>query len=106
MRLKAYLNANDIVVDFGFRTEATTGKFEQFEIFDFGRKLYYQLIEHEAYPSYDMFKPTLKSKLDEPIKTWPSIDKNLSDLIYKMIHPEESKRAEVFTELTEFIAIY
>ena len=106
MRLKAYLNSKNIEIDFGFRADVTTGKFEQFELFDFGRKLYYQLIEHEAYQSYDMFKPTLKSKLDEPIKSRPGMDQNLSDLIYKMIHPDESKRAEVFTELNEFIAIY
>ena len=106
MRLKAYLNTKNIEIDFGFRTDVSTGKFEQFELFDFGRKLYYQLVEHEAYQSYDMFKPTLKSKLDEPIKTCPEMDQNLSDLIYKMIHPDELKRAEVFTELNTLIAIY
>ena len=106
MRLKAYLNTKDIDVNFGFRTEVTTGKFEQFEIFDFGRKLYYQLLEKEAYQSYDMFKPTLKSQLEMPHKTDASIDENLSELIYKMIHPDESKRAEVFTEFNELIAIY
>jgi len=106
MRLKAYLEVKKIVVDFGFRGDATTGKFEQFEVFDFGRKLYYQLLETEAYTSYDMFKPTLKSKLELPHKTDASIDENLSELIYKMIHPDEAKRAEVFTELNEYIAIY
>jgi len=106
MRLKAYLDAKNIVLDFGFRTDVITGKFEQFEIFDFGRKLYYKLLEHEAYTSYDMFKPTLKSKLELPHKTDASIDENLSEMIYKMIHPEASKRAEVFTELNEYISIY
>ena len=106
MRLKAYLTVNNITIDFGFRTDVTTGKFEQFEIFDFGRKLYYQLLEKEAYASYDMFKPVLKSKLELPHKTDSSIDENLSEMIYKMIDPDESKRAEVFTELNEFIAIY
>ncbi len=106
MRLKAYLTSKNITLDFGFRSDVTTGKFEQFELFDFGRKLYYQLLEKEAYQSYDMFKPTLKSKLDLPHKTDPSIDENLSELIYKMIHPDEAKRAEVFTELNELVAIY
>jgi len=106
MRLKAYLDHKNIEIDFGFRADVPTGKFEQFEIFDFGRKLYYKLLEHEAYQSYDMFKPTLKSRLLEPIKTDKTIDQNLSDMIYKMIHPDEAKRAEVFTELNEFIAIY
>jgi len=106
MRLKAYATSKNIELNLGFRTDVTTGKFEQFELFDFGRKLYYQLLEKEAYSSYDMFKPTLKSKLELPHKTDSSIDENLSELIYKMIHPEESKRAEVFTELNEFIAIY
>ncbi len=106
MRLKAYLTSKNIEINFGFRTDVTTGKFEQFEIFDFGRKLYYQLLEKEAYQSYDMFKPTLKSKLELPHKTDASIDENLSEMIYKMIHPDESKRAEVFTELNDYIAIY
>jgi len=106
MRLKAYLTTKNIAIDFGFRTEVSTGKFEQFEVFDFGRKLYYQLLEKEAYQSYDMFKPTLKSKLELPHKTDSSIDENLSEMIYKMIHPDENKRAEVFTELNDFIAIY
>jgi ferredoxin-nitrite reductase len=106
MRLKAYLTSKNIEIDLGFRTDVSTGKFEQFEVFDFGRRLYYQLLEKEAYQSYDMFKPTLKSKLELPHKTDASIDEDLSGLIYKMIHPEESKRAEVFTELNEFIAIY
>lgn len=106
MRLKAYLDVKNIEIDFGFRTDVKTGKFEQFEIFDFGRKLYYKLLEQEAYPSYDMFKPTLKSRLEEPVKMDSSIDQNLSDMIYKMIHPDEAKRAEVFTELNTFITIY
>ena len=106
MRLKAYLDVKNIEIDFGFRTDVATGKFEQFEIFDFGRKLYYKLLEEEAYQSYDMFKPTLKSRLEEPVKTDSIIDQNLSDMIYKMIHPDEAKRAEVFTELNGFIAIY
>ena len=106
MRLKAYLNVQNIEIDFGFRTDVTTGKFEQFELFDFGRKLYYKLLEKEAYQSYDMFKPTLKSKLELPHKTDASIDENLSEMIYKMIHPDENKRAEVFTELNDYIAIY
>ncbi len=106
MRLKAYLDSKNIEIDFGFRADVRTGKFEQFELFDFGRKLYYQLMEKEAYQSYDMFKPTLKEKLSAPIKTAPSVDENLSALIYKMIHPDESQRAEVFSELNAFIAIY
>ena len=106
MRLKAYAASKNIELNLGFRTDVTTGKFEQFEVFDFGRKLYYQLLEKEAYASYDMFKPTLKSKLELPHKTDSNIDENLSELIHKMIHPEESKRAEVFTELNAFIAIY
>lgn len=106
MRLKAYLDLNNIEIDFGFRADVPTGKFEQFEIFDFGRKLYYRLLEQEAYQAYDMFKPTLKSHLEEPVKTDSTIDQNLSDMIYKMIHPDEAKRAEVFTELNAFIAIY
>jgi len=106
MRLKAYLLVKEIEIDFGFRTDVKTGKFEQFELFDFGRRLYYQLLEKEAYQSYDMFKPTLKSTLELPHKTDPSIDENLSEMIYKMIHPDENKRAEVFTELNALIAIY
>ncbi len=106
MRLKAYLEVNKIEIDFGFRTDAATGKFESFEVFDFGRKLYYQLIGKEAYQSYELFKPIFKESLKEPNETDPSIDGNLSALIYKMIHPDEALRAEVFSELNDYIAIY
>lgn len=106
MRLKAFLEVNSIEIDFGFRTDAATGKFETFEVFDFGRKLYYQLIGKEAYQSYEMFKPIFKEGLKEPKETDPSIDANLSALIYKMIHPDEALRAEVFSELNDYIAIY
>jgi len=106
MRLKAYLNMKNIVIDFGFRDEVTTGKFEQFELFDFGRKLYYQLMEEEAYQAYDLFQPALKEKLPELRKSKPELDEKLAALIYKMIHPNEKERAEVFSELNEYIAIY
>lgn len=106
MRLLAYLDAKNIVLDIGFRADAVTGKFEEFEVFDFGRKLYYQLMEREAYQSYSMFKPTISEKLEEPIKSRPKMDANLSALIYKMIHPDEVQRAQVFSELNDYVAIY
>ncbi len=106
MRLKAYLDAKGVAIDFGFRTDVSTGKFESFEVFDFGRKLYYQLIGKEAYQSYEMFKPIFKEGLKEPVETDTSIDPKLSAMIYKMIHPDEAQRAEVFSELNDYIAIY
>lgn len=106
MRLKAYLDAKNIVIDFGFRSVADTRRFEQFEVFDFGRKLYYQLVGREAYRSYEMFKPIFKEGLKEPITRDDTIDPNLSALIYKMIHPDEAERAVVFSELNAYIAIY
>ncbi|MDA3947491.1 MAG: hypothetical protein PF439_12500 [Helicobacteraceae bacterium] len=44
--------------------------------------------EEEACQSYEIFKRTLKEKLEESIKTAPGKDQNLSDMIFKMIHLE------------------
>ena len=43
MMLQAYFRAKNIEIDFGFETKVLTGKNEEFEVFELGRKLYYQL---------------------------------------------------------------
>ncbi len=99
MRLLAYLRFKNIALDIGFSTKAETGKIEAFELLDLGRHLYYQLLKKEPYSSYTHFAPTLKETLKKPHELDISIDENLSEVIYKMIHPNVEKRAEVFSEL-------
>lgn len=83
-----------------------TGRFEQFELFDLGRSLYYQTMGVEACPSYDMYRPMIKEKLEEAEKSRPAMDENLSELSYRMIHPDETLRAQLFSELNDLVTIY
>ena len=99
MKLLAYVRMKNIALDFGFSTKAGTGKIEEFEILDWGRHLYYILLGTEPYSSYTYFAPTLKESLKPPHELDISIDENLSEVIYKMIHPNPQERAEVFSEL-------
>ncbi len=99
MRLLAYIRFKNIALDIGFSTKVSTGKIEAFEIMDLGRHLYYQLMGKEPYSSYTYFAPTLKERLKKPHELDLSIDENLSEVIYMMIHPNVEERAEVFSEL-------
>ncbi len=99
MKLLAYIRFKNIALEIGFTTKVGTGKIEEFEILDLGRHLYYQLLGKEPYSSYTYFAPTLKERLKKPHELDFSIDENLSEVIYKMIHPNVEERAEVFSEL-------
>ncbi len=98
MKLLAYLRLKNIELDFGFSEKIATGKIEEFEIFDLGRRLYCLLMDKEAYSSYTHFEPTIKEELKMPHEVDSEIDQNLSEVVYAMIHPDEQKRAVVFTE--------
>nr|WP_275755236.1 ferredoxin--nitrite reductase [Sulfurimonas sp. SAG-AH-194-C21] len=107
MMLKAYLRAKNIDVLCGFETKVLTGKNEEFEVFELGRKLYYHLAKQEAYSSYDHFTPTSKrEKLRDIRKLVPEIDEVVALMLEYMLHPNERLRAVVFSEITDHILLY
>ncbi len=106
MQLLAYIRFKNIALDVGFASKVSTGKIEEFELLDLGRHMYYQLLGKEPYSSYNYFAPALKETLKKPHELDVSIDETLSEVIYKMIHPDDQERAEVFSELEAHLNIF
>lgn len=107
MMLLAYLRAKNIEVDFGFETKVLTGKNEEFEVFELGRRLYYQLTKQEPYSAYERFSNAIKrEKLEDIRKLVPQIDENIAQMLELILHSGEKRRAVVFSELTPFIMLY
>jgi ferredoxin-nitrite reductase len=106
MKLGAYLRAKNIDVHVGFTPKTKTGKNEEFEVFELGRKLYYNLTKKEPYSAYERFTNVLKSEELESIdKLLPDCDKNIADMLEYILNSDENKRAVVFSELNDFIAL-
>ena len=103
MMMNAYLRRKNIDLRVQLSLGVATGKHEEFEIFDLGRKLYYGLLEEEAYSEYGAYAPASKEKLQPLQKTDATIDEALANVIYKMIHPNKDERAQVFSELLDDI---
>ena len=105
MKLQAYLRAKNIDLELDINAVQKTGKNEEFEVFELGRKLYYHVTKEEAYSAYNRFtNENSREKLIDVRKIKPDTDNNLADIIYKMLETEE-KRAVVFSELDEFITL-
>ena len=82
-----------------------TGKNEEFEVFELGRRLYYRLAKQEAYTAYDRFSNENKrEKLADIRKLVPNVDENLA-LIVEQTLGDEQTRAVVFSELGPLIAL-
>jgi len=103
MILNAYFRRMNINLNVNFCEGVTTGKHEEFEMFELGRTLYHNLFDEEAYSTYESYAPANKEKLVKLQKKDPTIDETLAELIYKMIHPEKDERAVVFSELSDAI---
>ncbi|NOR57354.1 MAG: ferredoxin--nitrite reductase, partial [Sulfurimonas sp.] len=107
MKLGAYLRAKDIEVDFGFSDKTHTGKNEEFEVFEIGRRLYYSLSKKEAYSAYDRFTNVLKNEKLESLKNIvPNMDENISEMLEKILDEKEQNRAVVFSEISPLISLY
>lgn len=106
MRLQAYVKSKEIDLDFGLEAEPKTGRNEQFELFDFGCKIYKKLTGTTAYPMQTNFMPGDREKIEKPSKLNPNIDENLEAMLLKMLDPNPMTRAKVFTEINDFIALY
>jgi len=107
MKLGAYLRAKNINAVVSFNPKANTGKNEEFEVFELGRKLYYALSKKEAYSAYDRFTNVLKNeKLEDIRKLVPDVDENIALMLESILNPKEERRALVFSELTPLIELY
>lgn len=105
MQLQAYVRAKKIDIELSIDAVQKTGKNEEFELFELGRKLYYQFAKQEAYSSYHRFSnENEREKLEDLTKVVPNIDKNIAEMIFKMLDAP-TKRAVVFSELTSLISL-
>ncbi|MDH4944173.1 ferredoxin--nitrite reductase [Sulfurimonas sp. C5] len=102
MQLKAYLRSRNIELELKINKIAPTGKNEEFEIFELGRKLYYQLFKEEAYSSYERFSNENPREILPDLSN-SNLDKKLLLLIETMIGNQT--RATVFSELGEYISL-
>ncbi|RRS29970.1 MAG: ferredoxin--nitrite reductase [Epsilonproteobacteria bacterium (ex Lamellibrachia satsuma)] len=91
----------DIV--FELDKEPRTYKKEEFELFDFGLKLFKLLTNEKRYDAVENFEPIKaqprKIKRDEVSKLNPKVPAKLSEIIYNMTHQDKRERAQVFSEL-------
>ena len=80
-----------------------TFKKENFELFDFGLKLFKLLTDEKRYVAVEDFEPVLvqarKIKRDEVTKLNPKVPAKLSEVIYMMTDNDKKTRAAVFSEL-------
>ncbi|EDZ61183.1 ferrodoxin nitrite/sulfite reductase [Sulfurimonas gotlandica GD1] len=107
MKLGAYLRDKGIDIDFGFNDKTYTGKNEEFELFEIGRRLFYALTKREAYSAYDRFTNVLKNEKLENIRTLvENMDENIALMLEKILDEKEQNRAVVFSEISSFISIY
>ncbi len=107
MRFLAYAKSKGVdLKGFGFFENVSTARNEEFEVFEFGRKLYYMLTKQEPYSAVERFTNVLKSEKPQDIRTLvPGIDENIAQLLERSLHPDETKRALVFSELFELVGL-
>jgi len=106
MKLNAYLRQKNIDVEINFSDKVNTGKNEEFEVFELGRKLYFKLTKKEAYSAYDRFTNVLKNEKLEDIRTIiQDVDENIALLLESILNTKEQNRAVVFSELTSLIEL-
>ncbi|MDO9266389.1 MAG: ferredoxin--nitrite reductase [Sulfurimonas sp.] len=106
MKLAAYLREKNIDIEIGFSEKTNSGRNEEFELFEIGRRVYYKLAGREAYSAYDRFTNTLKNEKLQNIRSLaPNADENLALLCERILDTKEQRRAVVFSEISELIAL-
>ena len=90
-------------VSFELEREPRTYCKEEFELFDFGLRLFKLLTgekRYEAVENFQIVKTDMrKIKRDEVTKLNPKVPEKLSEVIYNMTHQDKRERAQVFSEL-------
>ncbi|MDA7817292.1 ferredoxin--nitrite reductase [Sulfurimonas sp.] len=106
MKLGAYLRSKGMELHIGFSEKTNTGKNEEFEVFELGRKIYYSLSKHEPYTAYERFTNVLKTESLQNIKELvPTCDENIAAMLENILNSDENKRAVVFSEISHFIEL-
>lgn len=106
MKLGAYLREKNIDIEIGFSERINSGRNEEFEVFEIGRRVYFKLAGIEAYSAYDRFTNTLKNEKLQNIRSFaPNADENLVLLCERILDTKEQHRAVVFSEISELIAL-
>ncbi|MDQ1263736.1 MAG: ferredoxin-nitrite reductase, partial [Campylobacterota bacterium] len=106
MKLGAYLREKNIDIEIGFSESVQTGKNEEFELFELGRKIYYKLAAKEPYSAYERFTNRLKGEKLESLRSLvPNVDEKLSLMCGHILNANEQNRAVVFSELSSYIAL-
>lgn len=106
MKLGAYLREKNIDIEIGFSEKTNSGRNEEFELFEIGRRVYYKLAGREAYSAYDRFTNTLKNEKLQNIRSLaPNVDENLALLCERILDTKEQNRAVVFSEISELITL-
>ena len=107
MKIGAYLREKNIDIDMGFSEKVNTGKNEEYELFEIGRKLYFKLSGKEPYSAYERFTNVLKKEKLENIRDLRAdVDENLALLCEKILDSKEDRRAVVFSEVEKYISLY
>jgi len=100
-----YVLQDKLGLNINFELEKTpkTYRKEEFELFDFGLKLFKLLTgekRYEAVANFQIIKTDMrKIKRDEVSKLNPDVPLKLSEIIYTMTHEKQTERAQVFSEL-------
>jgi ferredoxin-nitrite reductase len=91
----------DVMLD--LEKEPKTSKREEYELFNFGLRLFKLLTGQKRFEAVDGLHPTLvrprKIKRDEVTRLNPAVPAKLSEIIYMMTHEDKKQRAQVFSEL-------
>lgn len=107
MKLDAYLRSKNMDIQIGFSEKSNTGKNEEFEVFELGRKLYYLIGKKEPYSGYERFTNILKNEKYESIYSYaPKCDENIANMLESILNSDEKRRAVVFSELSDYISLY
>jgi hypothetical protein len=105
LQFKAYIKKNNIELDLNINDIEQTGKNEAYELFSFGRKIYYKLTKVSAFKEYDGYSNKYADeKITNASKLVENIDKNLDSIISKILNTKD-KRAVVFSEVLEELSL-
>ncbi len=102
MNFNYLLKKEGVDYRFSFRKYKGFGKMEFLEIFSFGVDIYKELTGEKPYLDIYNFSPLGLKKPSLPNKIAPSLPKSVSEIVYKMIHPNEKERYQVFSEIPVF----
>ncbi len=100
--LLAYIRKHSIDINIGFKESVKSGRNENFEIFEIGRKLYKNIMHVEPYDMYEDFTPIKSIYGIKKINYQKeNIPKDFAQMIMEMI--QQKNRALVFTQINHYI---